>query len=224
MLKLLRKIPFLSQLEQKDLREVYKISRIKEYGPGETIFTKASSANQMFVVLSGRVKIYTNSGGKKRKTFAYLDPGDFFGEMALLDGKPRSAAAEAVSYSRLLIITNTEFRKLLLNDPQLTLYLLKTVSERLRKANETVESMLFRNILGRVAQALTDLGKRGRKVRGGIELSEHYTQQELADLVGTTREPLTRALSTLRRVQLIESADGRYFIKDPVKLAALGLV
>lgn len=224
MLKLLRKIPFLSQLEQKDLREVYKISRIKEYGPGESIFTKAQSANQMFVVLSGRVKIFTNSGGKKRKTFAYLDPGDFFGEMALLDGQPRSASAEAVSYSRLLIITYPEFRKLLLNDPQLTLYLLKTVSERLRKANETVESMLFRNILGRVAQALSDLGRRGRKIRGGVELAEHYTQQELADVVGTTREPLTRALSTLRRVGLIEASDGRYFIKDPVKLAALGLV
>ena len=224
MLKFLKKIPFLGQLQNKDLREVYKISRIKEYGPGESSFTKAQSANQMFVVLSGRVKIFTHSGGKKRKTFAYLDAGDFFGEMALLEGKPRSASAEAVSYARLLIITNTEFRKLLLADPELNLYLLRTVSARLRKANEAIEGMLFRNILGRVAQALSDLGRRGRKVRGGIELAEHYTQQELADLVGTTREPLTRALSTLRRVQLLETNDGKYFIKDPLKLSALGLV
>ncbi|MBI3552992.1 MAG: Crp/Fnr family transcriptional regulator [Elusimicrobia bacterium] len=224
MLKMLRKIPFLGQLTPRDLREVHKISRIREYGPGENVFTKAQSANQMFVVLSGRIKIFTHSGGKKRKTFAYLDPGDFFGEMALLEGKPRSASAEAVSYTRLLVITYTEFRKLLLSDPMLTLYLLRTVCQRLRKANEAIEGMMFRNILGRVAQALCDLGRRGRKVHGGIELGEHYTQQELADLVGTTREPLTRALSTLRRVQLIETTDGRYFIKDPVKLAALGLV
>jgi CRP-like cAMP-binding protein len=224
MLSMLRKIPFLGQLKPKDLREVHKISKIREYGPGEIIFTKAQSANQMFVVLSGRIKIFTHSGGKKRKTFAYLEPGDFFGEMALLEGKSRSASAEAVSYSRLLVITNTEFRKLLMNDPELTMYLMKTVCARLRKANEAIEGMMFRNILGRVAQALTELGRRGRKIRGGIELNEHYTQQELADLVGTTREPLTRALSTLRRVQLIESSDGRYFIKDPVKLGAIGLV
>ena len=224
MLNMLRKIPFLGQLKPKDLREVHKISKIKEYGPGEIIFTKAQAANQMFVVLSGRVKIFTHAGGKKRKTFAYLDPGDFFGEMGLLEGKSRSASAEAVSYSRLLVITYPEFRKLLVNDPELCLYLLRTVCARLRKANETVEGMLFRNILGRVAAALSDLGRRGRKVRGGIELSEHYTQQELADLVGTTREPLTRALSTLRRVQLIETSDGHYFIKDPEKLAGLGLV
>jgi len=224
MLNQLRKIPFLGQLKPKDLREVHKISRIREYGPGENLFTKAQSANQMFVVLSGRIKIFTHSGGKKRKTFAYLEPCDFFGEMGMLEGKPRSASAEAVSYTRVLIITYVEFRKLLMGDPQLTLYLLKTVSQRLRKANETIEGMMFRNILGRVAQALTDLGRRGRKTRGGIELSEHYTQQELADLVGTTREPLTRALSTLRRVQLIEMSDGRYFIKDPIKLSALGLV
>jgi CRP-like cAMP-binding protein len=224
MLKLLRKIPFLGQLQPKDLREIHKISRIKEYGPGETIFTKAQSANQMFVVLSGRVKIFTHSGGKKRKTFAYLDAGDFFGEMALLEGKTRSASAEAVSYARLLVITQAEFRKLLMGDPQMTLYLLRTVCTRLRKANEAIEGMLFRNILGRVAQALSDLARRGRKTGGGIELSEHYTQQELADLVGTTREPLTRALSTLRRVQLIETTNGQIFIKDPVKLSALGLV
>jgi CRP/FNR family cyclic AMP-dependent transcriptional regulator len=224
MLKMLRKIPFLGQLQLKDLREIHKISRIKEYGPGEIIFTKAQAANQMFVVLSGRVKIFTHSGGKKRKTFAYLDSGDFFGEMALLEGKTRSASAEAVSYARLLVITQSEFRKLLIGDPQMALYLLRTVCARLRKANEAIEGMLFRNILGRVAQALSDLGRRGRKTRGGLELSEHYTQQELADLVGTTREPLTRALSTLRRVQLIETSNGQIFIKDPIKLSALGLV
>jgi CRP-like cAMP-binding protein len=224
MLNMLRKIPFLGQLKPKDLREVHKISKIKEYGPGEIIFTKTQSANQMFVVLSGRIKIFTHFGGKKRKTFAYLEPGDFFGEMGMLEGKPRSASAEAVNYTRLLVITYPEFHKLLMGDPQLTMYLLRTVCERLRKANETVESMMFRNILGRVAGALSDLGKRGRKTRGGVELGEHYTQQELADLVGTTREPLTRALSTLRRVGLIESSDGRYFIKEPDKLAALGLV
>src|SRR6266550_5888709 len=105
MLKMLRKIPFLSQLAVKDLKEIYKISRIREYGPGEPIFSKAQAANQMFIVLSGRVKIFTRSRGKKRKTFAYLQPGDFFGEMALLEGKPRSASAEAVNYSRLLMIT-----------------------------------------------------------------------------------------------------------------------
>lgn len=223
MLKILRKIPFLSQLKDKDLREVYKISRIREYGPGELVFSKAESANQMFVVLSGRIKIFSHSGAKKRKTFAYLEAGDFFGEMALLEGEPRSASAEAVSYTKLMVITKADFRRLLAKDQNLTYYLLCTVSTRLRKANEAIEDLLFKNILGRVAKTLWQLGRRGERTRGGILLGENYTQQELADIVGTTREPLTRALSSLKRAQLVETRAGRYFIKDPAKIEAICL-
>ena len=224
MLKFLRKIPFFKQLADKDLRAIYKISRVREYGPGETIFTKSSAANQMFVVLEGRVKIFTRSGGKKRKTFAYLRPGDFFGEMALLEGKPRSAGAEAVDFSKLLVIENVDFQRLLIKDPTLTIYLLRTITGRLRKANEEIEALLFRNVLGRVAKTLNELGRRGEKQRDGILLAERYTQQELADLVGTTREPLTRAVSALRRAQLLEIIGERYFIKDAAKLEALCLI
>lgn len=223
MLKILRKIPFLRQFKDKDLREIYKISRVREYGPGELIFAKADAANQMFVVLSGRVKIFSHSGAKKRKTFAYLDAGDFFGEMALLEGDSRSASAEAVSYARLLVITKADFRRLLAADPNLTYYLLCTVSKRLRQANEAMEDLLFKNILGRVAKTLWQLGRRGERRGGGILLGEAYTQQELADLVGTTREPLTRALSSLKRAQLVEMREGRYFIKDPAKIEAICL-
>jgi CRP-like cAMP-binding protein len=223
-LKFLRKIPLLKQLSDKDLRSVYKISRIREYGPGEMVFAKASAPTAMFVVLEGRVKIFTRSGGKKRKTFAYLQPGDFFGEMGLLEGKPRSAAAEASDYTKLLVIEEPAFRKLLISDPHLTLFLLRTVSQRLRRANEEIEALLFRNVLGRVAKTLNELGRRGERQKNGILLGERYTQQELADLVGTTREPLTRAVSALRRAQLLEVHGERYFIKDPAKLEALVLI
>lgn len=224
-LAMLRRIPFFSKLKPADLKEVYKISQIKEYGPGEPIFDKHTDAQQMFIVLNGRVKIYTPSSSKKRKTFAYLRPGDFFGEMALLEGKPRSASAEASAYTKLLTIAKRDFQRLLTEDhPELSLYLLKVFSERLRRANEEIEGFLFRNILGRVAKTLNDLSKRGEKSRGGITLPEHYTQQELADLVGTTREPLTRALSALKRAQLVEFVGGRYFIKDPEKLSSLCVI
>ncbi|MBI4377249.1 MAG: Crp/Fnr family transcriptional regulator [Elusimicrobia bacterium] len=221
MLRILRKIPFLSQLSPKDLNEIYKISKIREYGPGEMIFSKAESAQQMFIVLGGRVKIFARSGGRKRKTFAYLEVGDFFGEMALVEGKSRSASAEAVDYSKLLVIQKNDFKRLLISDPHLSYYLLKSVSERLRKANEEIEDLLFRNILGRVAKALAQLASRGKRLGDGVLLVQNFTQQELADLVGTTREPLTRALSTLRRAQLVEARKGRYWIRDMGKLQAL---
>jgi CRP/FNR family transcriptional regulator, cyclic AMP receptor protein len=220
----LRKIPFLSKLSSKNLKQVYKIAKVGEFEKGQPIFTKSEAANHMFIVISGRVKIFTLSAGKKRKTFAYLVPGDFFGEMALLEGKNRSASAQAVDRSKILILGKEDFRKLLIADPNLTFYLLRTFSERLRSANEEIESLLFRNILGRVSKTLCDLARTtGKGSEGGTVLPDPYTHQELADMVGTTREPLTRALSTLRRAQLIDVRGGRYFIKDNARLSALCL-
>lgn len=221
--KLLQKIPFLSALAHSHLREVFRLAREVEVGAGQPVFAKREDAAGMFIVLSGRVKIFTNSAGKKRKTFAYLKSGEFFGEMALVSGVTRTASAQAVEPSRLLLIRKKDFQKLLQREPRLCLYLLRTVCERLRQANEEIEGMLFRNVLGRVAKAMMDLGRTaGKAHNGGFILKDRFTQQELADVVGTTREPFTRALSSLKRAGLVAVAkDGRYVIPDARKLAGL---
>ena len=220
-LKLLRRIPFLNALPPAELRRIALIATEQDFPAGETIFSKTDSGSRMFVVSSGRVRIFTCSNAKKRKTFAYLAAGDLFGEMALVDGHTRSASAQAVEDSRLVVIRKSDFKGLLMSDPKLCFFLLRTVSERLRQANEEIENLLFRNMLGRVSGALNALVQRGRKFRGGVLLNDHFTQQELADMVGTTREPLSRAISTLRRAQILELHNGRYFIRNPRRLAEL---
>ncbi len=222
--KLLKRIPFLSALTPAHLREVYRLAREVELTAGQPVFAKREDADAMFIVLSGRVKIFADSSSKKRKTYAYLKEGEFFGEMALVEDLPRTASAQAVEASRLLWIRKADFRRLLARDPRLALYLLKTVCARLRRANEELEGMLFRNILGRVAKVMFDQAKRsGEPWSGpGVALKERFTQQELADLVGTTREPLTRALASLRRAGLVGvTGDGRYAVPEPSKLAGL---
>jgi CRP-like cAMP-binding protein len=169
------------------------------------------------------VKIFSDSSGRKKKTFAYLGAGDFFGEMALIEGGTRTASATAVEDSRLLVIRKRDFQGLLERDPALVRYLLKAVCARLRHANEEIEGLLFRNVLGRVAKAVLGLARRsGEAWNGGLAFKQRYTQQELAEYVGTTREPLTRAISSLRRAGLVAmTADGRYAVPDAAKLAAL---
>ena len=220
--KLLKKIPFLSALSAKHLNEVYRLAGELNLGPRQSVFAKRQDSDAMYIVLSGRIKIFTNSASKKRKTFAYLKEGEFFGEMSLLEGTTRTAAAQAVEPSRLIVIHKKDFQRLLAKDPKLALYLLQTVCERLRRANEEIEGLLFRNILGRVAKTMLDLARRSGEAHGaGLVLKERYTQQELADVVGTTREPLTRALSSLRRAGLVEQHEGRYSIPAPERLAGL---
>jgi len=220
---LLKKIPFLSALTAPHLRDVYRLAREVELSAGQPLFAKREDADAMFIVLGGRIKIFTHAAGRKRKTFAYLKRGEFFGEMSLVEGTTRTASAQAVEPSRLLLIRKRDFQRLLAHDPKLALYLLRTVCERLRRANEEIEGLLFRNILGRVARVMLDLAKRsGEPLNGcGLVFKERYTQQELADLVGTTREPLTRALSSLRRAGLVGTHEGRYCVPDPSKLSGL---
>ncbi|MFI5363536.1 MAG: Crp/Fnr family transcriptional regulator [Elusimicrobiota bacterium] len=221
---LLKRIPFLSALAPAHLRQVYRLAREVELKARQPVFAKREDADAMFIVLSGRVKIFTDSGGKKRKTFAYLKEGEFFGEMALVEDLPRTASAQAVAPTRLLLIRKKDFQRLLTRNPRVALYLLKTVCARLRRANQDLEGMLFRNILGRVAKVMLDQAQRSGEAcnEGGLALKERFTQQELADLVGTTREPLTRALASLRRAGLVGvTPDGRYSVPEPLKLAGL---
>ncbi|MDD5629336.1 MAG: Crp/Fnr family transcriptional regulator [Elusimicrobia bacterium] len=220
-LRLLRRIPFLKALPPVELKRIARIATEIAFRAGETIFSKSESGSRMFVVISGRIRIFTSSHAKKQKTFAYLDPGDLFGEMSLVDGHTRSASARAETDSRLLVIRKSDFKGLLFSDPKLCFFLLRTVSERLRQANEEIENLLFRNMLGRVSGALNALVGRGRRFRGGVLLKDRYTQQELADMVGTTREPLSRAISSLRRAQILDMHHGRYFVRDPRRLAEL---
>jgi CRP-like cAMP-binding protein len=222
--KLLKTIPFLSALTPKHLSAVYRLAREIDVPAGEPVLTKRENAEALFIVLSGRVKIFSDCAGKKRKTFAYLSQGDFFGEMALLEDVPRSASAQAVEDSRLMLIYKKDFQRLLLKDQRLSLYLLRTMSSRLRRANEEIEGMLFHNILGRLAKVMYELAKRNGQPWNttGIVLKQHFTQQELADLVGTTREPLTRALSSLRRAGLVTTTDDDFYaVPDLQKLSGL---
>lgn len=214
----LKKFGLVGLLPPAAQRRLLAISRQGDFGPGERIFSRSDAADHMFVVIRGRVKIFLSGGGRRRKTFAYLGAGDFFGEMAVITGKTRSASAEAVEPTSLLLIHKNDFRRLMEKDQKLCFYMLQAVSDRLRVADEEIEDLLFRNVLGRVAKTLRDLSKPDGATVGPVTLPRRYTHQDLADLVGTTREPLSRALATLRRAGLVDSHDGSIVLLEPEKL------
>jgi CRP/FNR family cyclic AMP-dependent transcriptional regulator len=221
-LSLLRQSPLLRMLPARVLQRVNRIAEWRDFPKGTNIFRRGDKSSHMYIIGRGRVKIFSPSTGKKSKTFAYFGPGAFFGEMALLDGKERSASAQAAEPCRLLLIHKRDFLFILLGDPRISLYLLREMSSRLRRANEEIEGLMFRNVLGRVAKALLRLAEQGgRRANGGAQLPANFTQQELADLVGTTREPLSRALAALKRAELLETRRGRLYLRNLRKMRAL---
>src|SRR4051812_18656853 len=116
----LQHVTFLAKLPTKELQRVVKIAKIQTIPKGQFIFKQEEAGIHLFVVLSGLVKIFFTSTSRRRKTLAMLQAGDFFGEMALLDGKVRSANAMAIRPSKVLVIHKNDFKRLLMKDPDLT--------------------------------------------------------------------------------------------------------
>jgi CRP-like cAMP-binding protein len=204
-------------LAPKEIRRILSIAKLKRYESGELVFLKEDIGNHFFIVKCGRIKIFTAIGAGKKKTFAYLEKGDFFGEMSLLGGRVRSASAQAVEDSELLVISRKNFKALILQAPDFTLKLLHTLVNRLNKCDKEIESMLFHNILGRLADALIDLAgnNRAKAIKMAID------QTELAEYMGTTRVPVCRAINTLKRGGLIEYRRGELTVLNMKKLRSL---
>lgn len=220
-INILQKVNFLKPLPSKDLARVFKLAKAQNLVKGDFVFRQEESGNHLFVVLSGMVKIFFTSASRRRKTLAILQAGDFFGEMALLDGKVRSASAMALKPSKILVIHKNDFKRLLVKDSHLMFLVLRTLSERLRKADEQIRALIFKNVHGRVVKTLMDMAADGAKEGGSIVLPQPMTRQELAEIVGTTREPVTRSLGMLKRAGLIDFRDKSIIIKDPERMKGL---
>lgn len=214
---LLKQVSFFKDLSNGDLRKIFSISGIRIYAPGQMVFAKEDLGNNFFIVKTGRIKIFTTVGGGKRKTFAYLKKGDFFGEMSLLGGRVRSASAQSVDESELFVISKKNFKRLIMENPEFALKLLHTLAERLQKCNKEIESMLFHNILGRLAEAILELSKdkHTKPVKMAID------QNELAQYLGTTRVPVCRAINTLKRGGIIDYRRGELVILNQARLQSM---
>jgi CRP/FNR family transcriptional regulator/CRP/FNR family cyclic AMP-dependent transcriptional regulator len=213
----LKKVPFFRGLPPREIARIFSISSVKRYAAGEMVFAKQDLGNTFFIVKSGRIKIFTSVGADKKKTFAFLKKGDFFGEMSLLGGKVRSASALAADDSELFVISKANFKRLLQENADFTLQLLHTLAERLNKCNKEIESMLFHNILGRLAEAILELSadKHTKPVKMAID------QNELAQYLGTTRVPVCRAINTLKRSGVIDYRRGELVILDQARLRSI---
>ncbi|OGR68684.1 MAG: hypothetical protein A2081_03850 [Elusimicrobia bacterium GWC2_61_19] len=215
--KALQKVPFFKGLTQREIKQVLAIAGVKRYRAGEMVFAKQDLGDNFFIVNSGRIKIFTTVGAGKKKTFAFLKKGDFFGEMSLLGGKVRSASAQAADDSELLVISKKNFKRLILENADFTLKLLHTLVERLNKSNMEVESMLFHNILGRLAEAILDLSKD----KHTKPLKMAIDQSELAQYLGTTRVPVCRAINTLKRSGVIDYRRGELVVLNQARLRSI---
>ncbi|MBI4667656.1 MAG: Crp/Fnr family transcriptional regulator [Elusimicrobia bacterium] len=223
----LHRISIFSGMRPADLRHLAAIARIHRVPKGVLVFKKKMAGNHLFVVIKGRIKIYSElEAGGRRKTFAFLEPGDFFGEMTLLDKKGRSLSAQAMADTELLTISRREFQNLIVQEPTFTLSVMKTLIGRLRQANEEIEALTFRSLYGRVCRKIMELAAKDAKDKklNGRVLTINVTHAELADMAGTARELVTKVMSSLRRMRVVVCQDRTIKILSNSKLKELAQV
>ena len=215
MINLLRNIPLFSSLKEEELEALKKVTHTKNFPKDKIILLEDEEGDTLFIILSGQVKVTSFSESGKEVILSLLGANDFFGDLSLLDGKPRSASVISIEDSRIQLIRRSDFYQLLQEYPTIALKLLEGLALRLRKADERIESLALLDVTGRVAGILLQFAEERGLVTGKIVvIKSRPTHQELANMVGTTRESVTRALKQLEQKKYIQMSGKDVTILD----------
>jgi CRP-like cAMP-binding protein len=220
LLAVLRRVSLFADLSETALASLAAHLRRRPFRKDTIIFHQDQAGDALYLVESGRVRMFRSAESGQEITIDTLGPGDFFGEMVLLDGLPRSASALAEEECVTYTLARQDFQRQLAQSPEMASALLRTLSARLRKQMHYAETLAFFDVQARVRHVLVDLaGRYGVKEDGGVMLDVEVTQGELATMVGATRERVNRALASLRAQGVIEVRGRRMVILDPARLA-----
>jgi CRP/FNR family transcriptional regulator len=219
---LLQSIPLFSDIPQEQLRSLVRVLERRTYRKGQIILHQGDEGDSMFAIVSGRVRIYLLSPDGHEWSVYICDAGDFFGEMSLLTGEPRSANAEAMQRTEVLVLRRPAFRDYLLSNPISAIRVIEALSQRLRQTTESAEGLVALNVTQRIAQKLLELTERyGVPEDDGVMIDLDLSQEAIASLVGTTRESANRALSTLRSQGIVQVERVRICVLRPEELRSL---
>jgi len=204
-LDLFREVPLFAELDDADLDSLIAVATRRKFSKDAVIFFEHDPGDSLFMILSGRVKVTILSDDGREIILSVLGDKDFFGEMSLLDNEPRSATAIVVEDTEVVILHQKEFLSIVEKRPRILVLLLAVLSSRLRKANHQIGSLALLDVYGRVASVLLDMAKEsGVRLKDGRVCFRRPTHQEIANMIGATRETVSRMISDLHRQGYIE--------------------
>lgn len=178
-----------------EINALSSAARRRAFRSGEVIFHRDDPGQVMYVIKEGKVKICLISPDGQEISLIVFGKGDYFGEFALLDGLPRSADAIALEKVECYTLQRSDFHSAIMKSPKIAIRVMEVLCERLRKTDQQVEDLIFLDVYGRVAKKLLELSDtHGLKVEDGIRIEVRLTQQELASMVGASRESVNKVL------------------------------
>jgi len=208
----LKNIPLFAGLPESDLQAIARKAVIKSYEKNAIVVTEGEFTKSLYVIITGRIKVYLDDENGKELVLDSKGPGEYFGEMVLDEG-PRSASVVTTEPSTFAVISTAVFKGLLVKHPEITLIVIKNLIRMARGLDENVRSLAMLDVYGRVSRMLLDLAV---EQKGMLVIPEKLTQREMANRVGTSREVINRILRDLTAGGYIRVEDKTIIINKPL--------
>ena len=197
-ISLLRKVPLFEGLKDEDLDAIAMVTITRSYSKDQVIILAEEEGDSLFIIETGQVKVCIVSEDGREVILSLLGEGAVFGELSLLDGKPRSANVVATQDTELYTVRRADFLQLLYKVPQIAVALLAELAVRLRKTDRKIEGLALLDVTSRISETLLQLAtEQGSENEEGIFLESRPTHQQMANMSGTTRETVSRVLKRL---------------------------
>lgn len=213
----LQRVPLFTDLNEAELARFAEVTREREYPKNSVILFEDDPGDALYIVSTGQVKVVLIGEDGREVILSVLGDGDFFGEMAIIDDEPRSAHVIAMKDSHLLVLRREAFQAQLEQNPKIALKLLRVLVQRLRRADEKIGGLVLLDVNGRVAQLLLDLAEES----GGPKITRRLTHHTIAQMIGSSRETVSRAMRELVERGFIEVSRREITIRQRDSLHSL---
>jgi CRP-like cAMP-binding protein len=219
----IRSAPLFSALSDEEAASLRSSMTLVKVTKGHTLFKEGEEGDRLFVVLDGKLKLGKSSPDGRENLQEILGPGEMFGELSLFDPGPRTATATAITDAKLLMLPHEKVLDLITSQPAVSLELLRRLAQRLRDSRGEQSDLVFVDVPGRVAKAIIDLGERfGETKDDGLHVKHDLTQEELAQLVGASRETVNKALADFAARGWVSLEPRAVVIKDYERISKRG--
>ena len=216
--ELLGRVPLFAELSKDELEQVVSVAIPRSFPKGVRVFHEGDDSDACYVVRSGDLRVTREHSDGRAIALATLGSGDFFGELAMLDGGSRSASVETLSDVELLALPAIDMRRVIAAHGEIAAKLIVALTRRLRETNERVARQSFQTVPSRVAGVLAQLIAEEAIPEDRDGITVRMTQADLAQLAGTSRESVSRFLATLERAGVVVVGRGRVTILEPRRL------
>ena len=190
----LKAVPFFTQLSDRELDVVRAVSSEKTYPKNAVVLTEGEMGDSLYMIQSGKVKVFIGDEDGREIILKILGPGSFFGEMSMIDKQPRSASVTTIEASTFLVLSHAGFERCVEQAPRIANMVMRVLAQRVREADRKIGTLALMDVYGRVASTLLELSVYSN---GKLMVGEKLSQQDLANMVGASREMVNRILKDL---------------------------